>query len=61
MGSGVCVALIGKIVSHPCKCVDGMDVRAKFLRNQAPDRKVFVVLAGEFGAGLVGVGRHRGG
>jgi hypothetical protein len=33
VGSGVGVALIGQIVGHTRKCVDGVDVRAKFLGN----------------------------
>jgi hypothetical protein len=46
VGSGVCVALIGKVVGHTGKCVYGVDVRAEFLGDQAPHGKVFVVLAG---------------
>jgi hypothetical protein len=33
VGSGVGVALIGQIVGHTGKCVDGMNMRAEFLGN----------------------------
>jgi len=46
VGSGVCVTLIGKIVGHTGKCIDGMDVRAEFLGNEPPHGEILVVLSG---------------
>ncbi len=50
------VAFVGEVVGVTREGVDGVHVVLHFLRHEAADGEILVVLAGELGAGLVGLG-----